>query len=342
MKKSDPPKLAGPADLPKVTATGTKLEIVPTDKGRALAKPTPRKFRDFNRFVNDVEVLVDFDDGLNGMTSGDIEDNAEWCQKMVAKCKAGLEQFNRRENLDDPDDDESDLSQAYIAKRITAMVASFPNANPSSPEGYMQMLVEHVSAIEGLSEVALEGACREIVVTQKFAPAISEVMEVVRKHVEQWCIRRWTIHSVERYRCKALEAAIKREQEQEKQEHEREVERATYLLKYAMEKKQQLAQEIENAKAELASYLERHPMELAECIRRRDEILANMKNRHAQMEKMTEERIANCIKEHAEAEARESELSLKLQALMAENREPAAVTDSSKDESAQSSDGGSK
>ena len=316
MKKSDPPKLAGPADLPKVTATGTKLEIVPTDKARALAKPKSVKFRDFNTFVEEVDRLVEFNKGLNEMASGDIEDSAEWCQKLIAKCNAGFERFNnRRENLDDPDDDESGLSQAYIAKRISVMVASFPNANPSSPEGYMQMLVEHVSAIEDLTEVELESACREIVVTQKFAPAISEVLEVIRKHQEKWFGRYGALWYAEENRCEALTRALKREQEQEKQEHEREVERATYVLKYAMEKTQRLAKEIEHAKAVLADLVGKHGREVDDLYVRYQNHSANMKHRHAEEEEVGKERIANCIKEHAEAEARESELSLKLQAI---------------------------
>jgi len=312
MKKSKPPKDAS-AEV-----------VVPIEQGRALAKPKPPKWRDFNRFVVDADDLVDFDDRLNGMPSGRIEDSAEWCQELAARCKAGLKRFNRRENLDDPDDDESELSQAYIAKRITVMVASFPNANPSSPEGYMQMLVEHVSAIEGLTEVELESACREIVETQKFAPAISEVLEVIHKHTEQWFARYYVIRNVERHRREAMERAVKREQEEKKQAHEREVQRATYLARDAMRATQELAHKIEEAKSALAELTEQHAMELADCIERRANIMANMKNRHAEMEKTAEEAIAALIKQHAEAERRESEEMRKLRALTATEEEQEA------------------
>jgi hypothetical protein len=55
------------------------------------------------------------------------------------------------------------------------------------------MLIEHVAAIEDLTDVALESGCREIVETQKFAPAISEVVATINKHIEQWSGResRW-------------------------------------------------------------------------------------------------------------------------------------------------------
>src|SRR6516165_525080 len=227
MKKSEPPKEAG-RDIER-RSVSTQVDVLAKQAG-ALVKPKPPKFRDFNRFVDDVDRLVAFRDELNEMASGDIRDSAEWCQKLVAKCKAGLERFNRRENFDDPDDKESELSQAYIAKRVTVMVASFPNANPSSPEGYMQMLIEHISAIEGLTEVELEGACREIVETQKFAPAISEVMEVVRKHREEWFGRYYAIRRVEEKRCEALTRALKREAEEDKKAHEQAIDKARWEI----------------------------------------------------------------------------------------------------------------
>src|SRR5262245_25211844 len=116
MKKSGQPK-----------DTGTQVDVLIKQAG-ALTKP---KWRDFNCFVHECDKLVNFRRGLTGMPSGEIEDNVKWCCNLVAKCKAGFERFCACENLEDPDDDESALSQAYIAKRITVMVASFPNANPN-------------------------------------------------------------------------------------------------------------------------------------------------------------------------------------------------------------------
>jgi len=300
--------------------------LVPTEKKtRAVAKPKPPKFRDFNRFVADVDRLVMFDQDLHKMASGDIEDSAEWCRELAAKCKAGLERFDRRENLEDPDDDESDLLQAYIAKRITVMVASFPNANPSSPEGYMQMLVEHVSAIDdALTEAALEGACREIVETQKFAPAISEVLEVIRKHMDEWGTRYHAIRCVEGNRRKAMERAVKREQEEEKQAHEREVKQATYAVQNAMRATQDLAHKIDEAKAALAHIVQEHAESFARLVEHQAKAKEGTIKRHAEMEKVADEAIATLIKQHEEAEKRESELNRQLRALTATEEEQEA------------------
>ena len=315
MKKSEPPKEAG-RDIER-RRLDTQVDVLAKQAG-ALTKAKPPKWREFNRFVDDVDQLVEFKDELNSMASGDIEDNAEWCQKLVAKCKAGLERFNRRENLDDPDDNESELSQAYIAKRVTVMVASFPNANPSSPEGYMQMLVEHVSAIEDLTEPALESACREIVETQKFAPAISEVLEAIRKHQEKWWDRYYAIKCAERDRCEALTRALAREQKEEKQAREREIEKATYAAQSAMRATQRLAQEIEDAKTKWTKIIERN----GEVVERRREMLESEKLIHAQVQNEAKEAIAKLIERHAEAEKRESEAKCKLQALLAQEDEP--------------------
>jgi hypothetical protein len=309
MKKSGPPK-----------DTGTQVDVL-IKQANALAKAKPVKWRDFNRFVADVDRLVEFYKELFEMASGDIEDNAEWCQELAAKCKAAFERFDRRENYDDPDDDESELSQAYIAKRITVMVASFPNANPSSPEGYMQMLVEHVAAVEDLIEVALESACREIVETQKFAPAISEVLQVINKHTDLWWSRRHVVRNVELRRREALEAVVKLEQQKEKQEHQRQVMNATYEVKCAIAKTQRLAKMIEEAKAALAEIVEQHAKDLAERVQRHAFVMAKTKDQYAETEKAGEQAIANLIDQHAEAEKRESELNRKLRALTATEEE---------------------
>jgi hypothetical protein len=207
------------------------------------------------------------------MRSRSIENSAAWCRELAARCRAGLKRFDRRpENSEDPDDDESELSQAYIAKRITVMVASFPNANPSSPEGYMQMLVEHVSAIEDLTEVELEGACREIVETQKFAPAISEVLEVINKHTDKWSTRRLAIRYVEQDLHQAMKRAVEREQKEQKEAHERAIQCSKNALRSWTRDVQRLAEEIEKVKAEAKAIAEAAETKIAALMQRRAEV----------------------------------------------------------------------
>jgi len=255
-----------------------KSDVVPIEKVRAVAKPKPVKWRDFIRFVAECDKLREYYDDLWKQQAGTAEwprsstdfddEDAEWCENQVAKCKAGLERFNRRENLDDPDDDESELSQAYIAKRLTLMVASFPNANPSSPEGYLQMLVEHVSAIEGLNEFELESACREIVETQKFAPAISEMLESIDKHAALWRERRHAMRNANSKRLEVFKTLVEREQKEKKEAHERAIQSATYALHEWTSTVQRLSKEIENAKAEAKAAAEAAETEIANLVER--------------------------------------------------------------------------
>src|SRR5262249_14529221 len=147
----------------------------------------------------------------------------------------------------------------------------------------------------------------EIVETQKFAPSISEVLEVIREHIQRWSYRRDVIKLAERNRREALARALKREQERKKQEHEREIEGATNALKWATEETQRLAKEIKKTKDAFAAQVEWYVAEFAE------------------LEKNSEAKLANLIKQHAESEARERKLSAELKALTTTEEEQQAA-----------------
>jgi hypothetical protein len=284
MKKSVPPK-----------DTGKQVDILAKNAG-ALVKSKPPKWRDFNRFVADFDRLKEYYDELQAnrvgradypMCSADFDDEeAERCQELVARCKAGNERFDRPSNYDDPDDDESSspLSREYIAKRLTVMVASIPTVNPSSPEGFMRMLIEHVSAVEGLTEPALESSCREIVETLKFL-TVAEAMPVIHKHVDKWGDRWVALHHVESMRLETIKALAEREQKQQKEAREREIMEARSMVQRVTAQIESLAKEINDAKAAVEE---------------------------------NNTWLANVVKRRAEAEKRESEANSKLQALLAQ------------------------
>jgi hypothetical protein len=233
--------------------------LVPIEQARPAAKTKPPKFRDFKRFVADVESLRDYYDNVcsercgktedNCWTADDVEADAEWCQQLSARCQMGLKQFNRPQNLEDPNDDESALSQEYVAKRIAVMVASFPNANPGSPDGYVRMLIEHVAAIEQLTEVALESACREIVETQKFAPAISEVIETINQHIGKWRGYWSAIYNAERLRLQLISVLVERERQHKEKLHQEKIQQATSRLQGIVRSRERCVKEIEQTKA---------------------------------------------------------------------------------------------
>jgi hypothetical protein len=252
--------------MKKAVALNSTVPVVRSEKLPAPRKPV--KWRDFNRFAADVEELHKYVRDLRRYrsypqsddcgTSSDFEDEAEWLRQLVGRCEAGFEQFDRDDNYEEDEEDGRVLKQSHIAKRITVMVSSFANSNPGCPEGYLQMMIEHVSAIERLSEPALETACREIVETQKFAPAISEVMTTITDHVLSWNARRWSMRDAEKTWLELIEVLKKHEREKAKQEHESKIRQATYQARCAMDATQRLAKEIETAKAALAALMQRH------------------------------------------------------------------------------------
>jgi hypothetical protein len=244
---------------------------LPAEKGAT-------SWRMFNQFAADAEKLCEYVRDLDELRwsrsdddcsdSSDVEVEAAYCEELVAKVKAGFELFERAENYD-----EGVLKHEHVAKRLGILVGSFPNANPHSPQGYARMLIEHVAAIEDLSDIALESACRALVEMQKFAPAISEIVATINKHIEQWSARESALGRIDNVRARTIEILRKREQEQAKQEREREVREACQEAQRAMQTTQRLAKEIEAEKAKLATLIEQH----AAAEKRESELLRELR-----------------------------------------------------------------
>jgi SPX domain protein involved in polyphosphate accumulation len=248
-----------PREPAEPRATG---EVVPLES-RAVAKPTkaPSTWRAFNRFVADVDELLEYKIELYKIfspsenddvrTPADIEGEAEFCQGLVARCRTGLERFDHTENYEEDEDGERVLRHSHIAKRVGVLVASFPNANPSDVDGYVTMLVEHIGGT-AVSELSLETACREIVETQKFAPAISEAMSVINKHIELWRDRRCAIKEAEGVRLAVIRSLRELEQKRKQDEHAQKINEACRVLKRAMESTRWLQSELAKLRERLA------------------------------------------------------------------------------------------
>jgi hypothetical protein len=303
---------ATPREVHEPKGKNGKAVPVKSSKSLVVAAPSPsaddvvKWWRAFKRFMADLDALKEYHDDLveerHGRnddpprTPADLEDDAEWCQKLTAKCRAGFERFDPAENYE-PDDDDGVLKTAPIAARLGVMIGSFMNTMPQSPELFGHAMVEQVADINGLTMPALETACREIVRTEKW-PDIPKVVDVVSKHVSRWRGRRWALAMAERTRLELIPILIEREQKKKEEAHEHEVQQATYQVRDAMRTTQRLAKEIESAKTALANEIE---------------------TRNAALAKL--------IEKHAEWEKRESELMRKLRALTAteEEREAAAA-----------------
>jgi hypothetical protein len=277
-------------------------QVVPLEKARAVAKPKAlTSWRAFKRFVDDCNELRQYCEKLSGvfhnprqtMTIENLAADARWCQELVARCEAGLARFDDPANYETDDEGGLVLSHEHIAKRVTVMVASFPNANPTDPDGYMKMMIEHIGVIDA-SQLSLESALREIVDTHKFAPAIAEVLKVIERHIEIWHERRFAIRGTEERRLAAIETLIECQRKQEQDQRERELAQAVNAVRNAMQSTRKLAQQIED------------------------------KKRTIELEKEALAKLQDAL---VAAEQRESELSRKLRSLYPTEDEAAAAAE---------------
>jgi hypothetical protein len=291
--------------------SGAKLIAIKSGKSVVAAAPPPvgtddmvKWWRAFRRFMRDLDELKEYYDDLCEDRAGQetdgvrtvamLEEDAEWCQKLTAKCKAGFERFDPPHNYEPDDEGDKVLKTAPIAARLGLMIGAFMNPTTQSPELFGRAMIEQVAAIEGLSMVTLETACREIVKTEKW-PDISKVVDMVSEHVDQWCERRRAVYAVERVRLELIPILIEREQKEKQAAYKREVEQATARVHDAMRTTQRLAKEIEAAKVALAKEIE---------------------TRNAA--------LAALVQKHFVAEQRESECMRKLRALTATEEEQEA------------------
>ncbi|MCD9110096.1 hypothetical protein [Bradyrhizobium japonicum] len=118
---------------------------------------------------------------------------SEYDETVLARWHELRDLVDPPENYEDGDQEEGDLHRNVVSVRLAALIGGFPNGAPGDPEVYTRQLLEHVCAVEGLNLLALDTACREIVATKKFVPTVSEVMEVLDKHLEKWWERLRTI-----------------------------------------------------------------------------------------------------------------------------------------------------
>jgi hypothetical protein len=216
---------------------------------------------------------------------------------LIGKVDVGFMRFDHDEHYEEGEDGERWLTHSYMCDRLTLMLASIPTNAPGSAEAYLGMLTEHVSAVEGLTEIAFESACRAIVEEQKFCPAVPEVLKQIRKQVAVWQERKWALRSVEGARRDLIKALQKHEQEKKQQEREQVTRAAKFKLQNAVWDTKRWAKEIETAKAAAKAATEAAAANLASLVQR-----------HAAAEKRESELASELRKlttppEEAEAEA---------------------------------------
>lgn len=185
----------------------TRTAVVRSPKPPAI-KDEYRAFDDFARLAR---MLVDRFDDIVVREKADAGDTAD----MLAAFFGGLEYFERdalyqhkqphRPNLMNVWTDWQ-ITRRVVSEQVGALLGSFPNAVPHAPKVYTTMLIEEIIAANP-SALALESACREIRRSKTFAPAIAEVLALLREHEERWNDQRhWITELDERLQRRALPA----------------------------------------------------------------------------------------------------------------------------------------
>ena len=129
----------------------------------------------------------DYPDAMTDPALNKVE--IEWLEK----CRQAITLLDPAENYDD----DGNFKKAVIGKRIAALLGAYPSGTPSTPEVYTKMLVEHVAINDELNWIILDCACREIERTQKFLPAISEILEIIDEQQALWLKRQVAIRDLE-------------------------------------------------------------------------------------------------------------------------------------------------
>ena len=197
----------------------------PVDPAQIPAITKPRnKWRAFRRLAELGDELVERCDTINdlarqirkrepgqplpdcGATLNDYD------RQRIAEFEKLLELLNPEDNYEEEDeDDRVYLKRKVIKQRLALLVGSKHIGQPTTPEAYTGMLLEHVAGLDPFSYLALESACRELETEKKFLPDISEVVEAIQRHDKLWDRRKyafWTIES----RAAELTDLIAREQ----------------------------------------------------------------------------------------------------------------------------------
>ena len=106
-------------------------------------------------------------------------------------------------------DDDGELKRAAVAKRLAGLVGSYPAGTPGDPDAYSMALIEHVMALDDVSFLALDDACRIVAESKTFLPAIAEVLKVLREQQQLWRRRMSAIDGI-KSRAQAIASHIAR------------------------------------------------------------------------------------------------------------------------------------
>jgi hypothetical protein len=114
-------------------------------------------------------------------------------REQIARCKQLCE-------ILDPEsyyNEDGELERKVIKSRLALMLGATLSTSNNVPEVFSRQLLEHVTNVDELGYLALEGTCREIESNKKWSPAISDLLEVLGKQIELWRRRQSVPYNIE-------------------------------------------------------------------------------------------------------------------------------------------------
>lgn len=76
-------------------------------------------------------------------------------------------------------------TEPFIRQQVAQLIGAFPNASPTDPETYVTALMFDLRDAR-IPDAILMLACQEIRRTSKFVPAIAEIFQEAKRHLEAW------------------------------------------------------------------------------------------------------------------------------------------------------------
>jgi hypothetical protein len=197
-----------PNDIPGST-------LVPTDQQEklpAVKKPINkfRKIKQLAALADEIKERCDeiykMNRDLRHRTPGDplpsvanIQRMRNYWTQQVAEARELLKLLDNDDQYDhETEDDGTHVKSSIVAKRLGLLIGSKHIGQPTTPEAYTMMLLQHVNDLDGMCYLSLETACRELEAEHKFLPDISEVLKKIDEHYGRWMGRRSAIYGLKR------------------------------------------------------------------------------------------------------------------------------------------------
>jgi hypothetical protein len=172
----------------------------------------PVKFRHFYQFVDDIDDLRKYADGLLGTRSmlanryghipevEDVKCKREGYTELIESCRESMRRYDYDGENDPRYDEDGDLSFDYVAQRLAAMMDAWSNTPKFEDEDaaarFGRIMVEHVLALEP-SAAVLESACRKLIDHGgEFSPVTPQVVAMVRAEKEVWQPRKQALDDI--------------------------------------------------------------------------------------------------------------------------------------------------